>query len=55
MSEIDYLQRAREALEKANSGWERTERLKREYDELEKKKQALKELYGWGEKPTAEP
>ena len=50
MSEIDYLQRAREALERADRGWDRAKQLQREHEELEKKKQAIKEQYGWADK-----
>ena len=50
MSEIDYLQRAREALERAKGDSERTAQLEREHEELEKKKQAIKEQFGWAKK-----
>ena len=50
MAEVDYLKQARESLEKARAGREDLARLRKEYEELEKKKQALKEQFGWAKK-----
>ena len=50
MAEVDYLKQARESLEKAKGDPEEFARWKKNWEELEKKKQALKEQLGWGKK-----
>jgi hypothetical protein len=50
MVEVDYLKQARESLEKAKGDPEEFARWKKNYEELEKKKQALKEKFGLAKK-----